>query len=437
MGTVRGRRDARQSAFISPTGSSELSPPASYPQRSSSAEPLPQPAPVLSSNSPPPPAAAFATSSPAPVQSNTSLVSPPVAFGAAAGAALGGGAALSSFSSTDPISAIRPSSKAAIGTDFAGSGDNQSIRSGRSLASTTGSHGGLKHPDLHDTGLTSSIIETVSARFEGTSGQLVHASVIGEIALAYNAPDFSSPLGHEPIRLEHFSSLEKVAPNPAFLSQTQQPPQPGHEAEYSLHLASIPKAQIAFKYQLRAEDAAAQVPLQISPAFRIEPTQTSVIVAYSLHPAFVLPTGHVAVTLSNVTLALTLEGGSGIGATRATSCMSKPVGTFAREKNLIYWSLGDVTLTPGAAAPQKLLARFATEGEPATGGSVEARWDLVGENARGFGSGLGVSVAAASAAATAAASSSDPFADEDTLGAGGWKRVPAVVKVCSGSYVAK
>jgi hypothetical protein len=57
--------------------------------------------------------------------------------------------------------------------------DTQSIRSGRSL---TGSSV-VKHPDMHQPGLNSSIVETVSAFFE--NGEIRTGAVIGEIAFAY------------------------------------------------------------------------------------------------------------------------------------------------------------------------------------------------------------------------------------------------------------
>lgn len=126
-------------------------------------------------------------------------------------------------------------------------------------------------------------------------------------------------------------------------------------------------------------------------------------------------------------LGLTLEGA------KANSCLSKPVGTFARDRNLIFWQLGDVTLTAGAA-PTKLLARFATESE-AKSGAVEARWEIAGEHAAGLGSALAVSVQSAVGGASEGA---DPFADEDSSGfVAAWKEVRGVRKLAAGSYVAK
>ncbi|EGP86499.1 uncharacterized protein MYCGRDRAFT_73187 [Zymoseptoria tritici IPO323] len=320
----------------------------------------------------------------------------------------------SSFSPFSPASdaqiPFRPSSRA-LNSEQAG--DSNSIRSGRSTASQ-----GMRHPDLHEPGLTSSIIETVSARFD--QGQIATSSLIGEIALAYTPTDATSPPASQTIRLDQFSRLEKVAPNPAFISQNLD-----KEGEYTVNLGNIAKTQIAFKYQLRHDDANTHAPLLLVPAYKIEPTQASVIVSYSLNPAFALQ-GRESLTLSNVLIALTLEGAKG------SSCLSRPTGTFVRDKNVIYWQLGEVTLTAGAA-PEKLLARFATDSE-AKGGSIEARWEISGENARGLGSPLGVSQLAG-----AGDSSADPFADEDAVGgaATGWSGVPAVRKLINGNYVAK
>ena len=319
-----------------------------------------------------------------------------------------GQVAASTFSPFSPQSEqqipspLRPESRATTGLD------SQSIRS----ATTSGSQGAVRHPELHETGLNSSIIETVTARFE--NGKLTSSSMIGEIALAYNPANFSSPFGTENIRLENFSNLEKVAPNPAFIEQTS-----NNEGEYAVSLSTLSKTQVAFKYQVRLDDSRSQAPLLIAPAFRPEANQFSVIIAYSLNPQFDLRAQE-SITVYNVTLALTLEGA------KAISCLSKPVGTFARERNLIFWQLNDITLRPNAA-PEKLLARFATDSQ-ASSGSVEARWEISGESARTLGSGLSVSSPGQSGA-------SDPFADESA--GGGWRAMPGVKKLVSGSYSAK
>lgn len=396
-GTVRGRRNDRNS-FIPPTDhqNAEIPPPMPIAADRGLASP-----PLGSSTVQSPPS--FASSSLP--QSPSSGFSPAVAASAGVGPA-----AIAAFSTNADTSSAFQSPPRATMMPAEIANDNQSIRSGRSLTSTTSQ--GLRHPDLHEAGLNSSVIETVSARFE--NGRLASSTIIGEIALAYNLPTTNAAFGHETIRLDNFAGSERLAPNLAFLTQT-----PDREGEYSVNLAQITKTQLAFKYQLRSDDSGSHVPLLLAPAFKIEPNQTSVIVHYSLHPSFTL-TGQSSITLHNVMLALTLDGA------KASNCLSRPVGTFSREKNMIYWQLNDITLTPGAQ-PEKLLARFTTDSE-AKGGNVEAKWEVTGA---GLGSGLGVSMLSQSGG-------HDPFADEENAAAGaGWKAVPAVKKLVSGNYLAK
>lgn len=395
-GTVRGRRDMRASVY----GQSPVSTPdptTDETSRTISPAPLPSqeaPAP-LEINTSPPVQSAYSPASPS-FTSGTSTFSP---FHGSAQAT-----AASIFA--------RPASR--IGeSDY----DAGSIRSGRSLGSTQSQSS--KHPELHEPGLNSSIIETVSAWFE--EGQLTRSVTIGEIALAYNPTDFSSPFGHEAIRLDGFSNLEKVAPNPAFLAATS-----GQAGEYTVNLSGISKTAVAFKYQVLAPSAAV-APLLLTPAWKVEPSQTSAILSYSLNPSFTLPSNQTSITLSNVVLLLYLDTSS--GAAKATSCLSKPVGNFDKAKNLIYWQLGDITLTHGAA-PTKLLARFATPDGEAKPGHLEAKWEATG---LGLGSGLAVEVKEDNKDA-------DPFADEDGVAGSagaGWKRTSEVRKVVAGTYSAK
>ncbi|KAF2772682.1 hypothetical protein EJ03DRAFT_324672 [Teratosphaeria nubilosa] len=331
----------------------------------------------------------------------------PAAAGVA-GVAAGATAATGAFTpfSAGPSSPFRPESRSAAAADH--SADTGSIRSGRSLSSTTSQ--AHRHPDLHEVGLNSSILETISAHFE--NGQLTSSTLVGEIALAYNPANGSTQTGAETIRLENFASLDKVAPNPAFISNG------AREGEYSLSLSAIAKTQVAFKFQLRSEATSAHAPLLIAPAYKFEPNQASIIVSLSLNPAFNLH-GHESITLSNAALALTLEGA------KASSVQSRPGGTFSKEKNLIYWSLPEVVLKPGDA-PTKLLARFVTD-SVATGGTIDAKWEIAGEQALALEDGLTVSVQSHGA---------DPFADEEGL-TSVWKGVPGVRKLTSGTYQAK
>lgn len=73
----------------------------------------------------------------------------------------------------------RPAAVAALASEASAASDTQSVRSGNSLGSAH-----TKHPELTGPGLNASIIETVSAHFEG--GELKSTSVAGEVAFANN-----------------------------------------------------------------------------------------------------------------------------------------------------------------------------------------------------------------------------------------------------------
>ena len=278
---------------------------------------------------------------------------------------------------------------------------------------------GMKHPELSQPGLNASVVETVSAWF--SDGQVTKAIVIGELALAYNAGETAPATESENIRLENFPVLEKVAPNPSFVTQA-----PSRSGEYSINVSQIPRTSVAFKYQVHLEEATlnSHAPATLSPSWKVEPTQTSVILNYSFNPSFASASGR-SVSLRNVVILINVED------TKAQSCMSKPRGAFYKEKSMIVWRLGDVTLDGYAAGPQKLIARFSTESE-AKPGTVEMRWEIDGDAASGLGSGLGLSQNAREEGG------SDPFADEGNALAAtkSWKELPVTRKIISGKYIA-
>lgn len=381
--TLRGRRDVRNTIFV------------------------PNPAtPELQSIGEIPPAISSAGSGPSSVPGSATFAPPAIP--------------------PQPTSpAFKPSGVRSLLSDDHAVSDTQSIRSGRSLSSSA-SHT-VKHPDLHEPGLNASLVETVSAWLE--HGNVTKAMVIGQVALAFNPIDISAgPFGTESIRLENFPVLEKVAPNPAFIEQSADNP-----GNYWVDLAKITKTSVAFHYQLHIEDSniASLAPIILSPAWKSEPTQTSAILNYSLNPKFDLG-GATSITVHGLVLVIRLEPGS-----KATSCQSKPAGTFSRDKGLIYWRLGDVTLFVGQVA-QSIRVRFLTEGQ-AKPGNVEARWEISDEQSLNLGSGLGVSMSAP-LNETKQDGEADPFADMDenappSSPAIGWKPVPAVKKIISGTYL--
>ncbi|KAI9847629.1 MAG: hypothetical protein M1837_002203 [Sclerophora amabilis] len=300
--------------------------------------------------------------------------------------------------------------------------DTQSIRSARSLSSLASTS--VKHPDMHQPGLNASVVETVSAWFE--HGQVTKAVTIGEMALAYNPVDLSAPPESESVRLENFAALEKVAPNPTFVTQV-----PEKSGEYSINLNNIVRTAVAFKYQVHVDETSmtGSAPIILNPSWKIEPAQTSIILTYSLNPALALSSGQ-SLILRNLVISINLHGN------KVSTCQSKPPSVFLKDRSLVYWRLGDITLDANTL-PTKLLARLSTETE-AKPGSIEARWEISGEQATGLGSGLQLSQLRSDPSIANTSGPADPFADETTPATPNlsWREVSTVRRLISGKYTA-
>jgi hypothetical protein len=116
------------------------------------------------------------------------------------------------------------------------------------------------------------------------------------------------------------------------------------------------------------------------------------------------------------------------------SCRASEGFKFRKESSLVYWKLGDITLTK-ESPPKPLLARFTCEGEVKPG-NVEARWEINGS----LGSGIVLSKLEESKGKGREVEE-DPFADEDDDGSQkkeeeSWKDVLAIKKWRAGNYVA-
>ncbi|KAK3062486.1 hypothetical protein LTS18_003968, partial [Coniosporium uncinatum] len=319
-----------------------------------------------------------------------------------------------------------------LDNDLAAS-DTHSIRSARSFTSTTSQT--IKHPDMHFPGLNASIIDTVSAWFEG--GAVTKTVTVGEVALAFNPTDISSPFGTKSIRLDNFQVLEKVAPNPVFIEALSDGVD--KQGYYTVNLSNCTKTSVAFKYQVHMDSSnnAAHVPLLLNPQWKVEPSYTSVIMTYSFNPSFIIPNDKSSITLSNVLLFIHLDP---TGA-RATAAKSMPAGgTFSKERQVIYWKYDELTLARDSP-PQHLKARFFTESE-AKPGATEARWEIgPGEQTEGLGSALGLSVKEDDS--PKAGTEDDPFADEGEPGEKKaedgqetWRAIAPLRKIRAGTYSA-
>jgi hypothetical protein len=336
----------------------------------------------------------------------------------------------------------RPSALSTLASETsvaAAASDTQSVRSGTSLSSLAHA----KHPEMTAPGLNASIIETVSAVFQ--DGVVTSTSIAGEIAFTYNADEetankseylkkkedtqsINRELGHEIIKINDFPNLERIGPNRIFVqnSSVDSPDQ------YSLDVSHLTKTAIAFSYRVFAEDSesprlAKNAPIVLKPAWKPQGDKLGLLLQYSLNPAcdFSAP-----VTLHNLVFVATYDG-------KASGAQTKPSGTHLKEKHLVYWRLGDVTLTSDF---QKIVCRIVgAEGVEPLPGHVEARWEYAVPVNDAPGSGITLSRLVNSKGKGKEISSDDPFADEDhgPVSEHSWVNVPLVRKLVSGKYEAK
>jgi hypothetical protein len=301
--------------------------------------------------------------------------------------------------------------------------DTTSIRSEHSLVNNVM----VKHPEMHHSGLNSSIIETVSATFE--NGEVKSAKVNGEIAMTYNgseATGLASPIS-ETIRINNFPNLEVIGPNRTFIH----PVSLDKPDEFTVDLSHMVKPLVAFTYRVHIDEAnlASHGPLRLRPAWKPQVDKLSLVIEYSLNP----DCSSVPVTMNSLVLIAMYEGG------KASGCQTKPSGTHLKEKSLVYWRLGDVTVSHEW---QKVICRFiGSEGAELKPGHIEARWELQGSTGHPVGSGLTL-LRLETGKGKEKEEVADPFADESIASptappAGHWVEVECSRKLVSGKYEAR
>lgn len=395
QGSVRGRRDVRNTMFIASPSQHEV------------------PSPVGSLSTP-----VSATTAPA------------VATAATSADAL------------TPAKRSGGSGTSAIPEDPSQTSDTHSVHSAHSTVATA------HHTEMTGPGLNASLVEIVNTWLSDTG--VTRSFVVGEIALAYNRAPTSSA-DHEIVRLQNFHQLEKCAQNPQFVTPSASDDhQPG---TYNVALSSISRSlpTVAFKYQLHLDAAnlSASSPLLITQAWQIVAGQASVILLYSLNPAFA-PIAHPGTSpppppqelaLKNVSMSVSLDtkpsAGSDATSPKAVSAQMMPVHNahFKKRSSAVVWRFPELVVRP---TQERLLVRFVVENNAmAKRGGV----DLKFEAHNTLASALGVERLAPGGRSTDPAT--DPFADEDEArrSAEGateqkWEDIPNRKMLVSGKYSA-
>ena len=290
--------------------------------------------------------------------------------------------------------------------------DTHSIHSAHSMA------GVAHHQEMHMPGLNASIVETVNSWFSDKG--ITRSFVVGEIALAYNRVSTTAASNHEIVRLQNFHQLEKCAQNPQFVTApASDDHQPG---TYNVALSSISRSipTVGFKYQLHVNESNLSTfsPILVTQAWQIVEGQASVILLFSLNPAF-SPIANSSASptpppqellLKNVVVTVSLDVKPTTGSEpspRAVSAQMIPVqhAQFKKRSSAVSWRFPELTIK---ATQERLLVRFMVENHgTARRGGVDVKFELYNM----LGSALGVErLVSATEASTSAA---DPFADED------------------------
>ncbi len=245
--------------------------------------------------------------------------------------------------------------------------------------------------------------------------------------------------------MNNFPQLDSIGPNRVFVNNTPSPD------EFSVDVSHLSVTSPAFTYRVHAEDESAlstHCPLILNPVWKPQGDKLGLLLQYKLNPNSALPR---PVTLSNVVFVATYEDA------RASGVQTKPSGTHLKDKHLVYWRLGDVTLTDDWS---KLICRVIGEqnAEPKPG-HIEVRWDYAPAVPSGdgetpsFGSGISLSRLVDSKGKEKAKEGDgesgdgdevDPFADDSgplsptsIKDSRRWVEVPLVRRLMSGKYEAK
>jgi hypothetical protein len=229
-----------------------------------------------------------------------------------------------------------------------------------------------------DPGLRASMTETLNVIMK--AGTVSRVQISGEIHLSLRSADLSSS-GPIHIRLNAFESLEKIAPNPAYLAQV--PDKPGEYFLNSEVLATATsrsgsgtgaKGTLLFRYQVHVTPGqeSAIVPLILEPAFSCKDGETRMILNYKSTPTSTVTTS----SIKNLSLVAAFNPGPSV-----SNVQTKPLGgVWSPSSRRLTWNMDKVE------EAGKLIARFTTEpGEAMSTQGVQATFAVEGSLVSGLG----------------------------------------------------
>ncbi|OAX84366.1 hypothetical protein ACJ72_01258 [Emergomyces africanus] len=332
--------------------------------------------------------------------------------------------------------------------------DTTSIHSSQTLHSLSGP---VSHPEMSEPGLNASIVETVNAWFSDGAvtrsfvvGELALAynsttTPSSDLKLVrLNNFHILEKVAANPLLVTEAGSLGKGKEKEKDTGDEEK------KGQYLISLPSIARStpSVAFKYQihLNPSNLSAYCPVIFNPVWNLEEFQASVIITYSINPNFISTTPSTPIILKNLVLTVHLDLSPHEDATtkqprevaRATGAVMYPNtnAAFLRKASAVKWKIEELEVTTDG--DQRFLARFSTTIAGPRKGKVDAKFDVLNANS---GERLGISVHT-SAGGQEKKKADDPFADE-TLGTSNgatppqpkmWEEVPARRKLAAGRY---
>ncbi|KAL3479792.1 Muniscin C-terminal mu homology domain-containing protein [Aspergillus californicus] len=297
--------------------------------------------------------------------------------------------ALDSPEPASPFSLARHATSPSIATDDHAMSDTTSIRSSHTLHSLSGP---VAHPELHEQGLNASVIETVNAWFsEGAVtrsfvvGELALAfngtpdTSAEKIRVRLNNFQVLEKVAANPHFVREVKDQEPSEENKG-------------EYDVVVSNIVRPAPSVAFKYQvhINPEDTSAFCPVIFKPAWNLEEFQASVIIFYSLNPSFASSASRDSVTLTNLVLNVNLDTSpqEDREVAHATNAVMYPNSgaAFRRKQSAVVWKIPEFEVNSGSEG--KLLVRFSTSNSWPQKGKVEAKFEVRTADA---GSRLGIS----------------------------------------------
>ncbi|SMN19418.1 similar to Saccharomyces cerevisiae YCR030C SYP1 Protein of unknown function that is involved in endocytic site formation [Maudiozyma saulgeensis] len=192
-------------------------------------------------------------------------------------------------------------------------------------------------------GLNASVAEVINATFK--EGIIQQSQLIGEIALNYipnTVMNTSLPIGIN-LKISNSSKFDSIILNQAFVEQVE-------NEVFKLNPQFIDSRILgAIKYSVKEPLA----PVVIQPAWKFEENQASVVLTVKM--ASFLPERIQQLVLDDVSVFVPIDGAN------ATSALSKPQGSFSKEKRRITWRFKEPLVLTRNGEGKRLIARFITD----------------------------------------------------------------------------